>query len=156
MRTFTRAVLLTAVLALPACTTTPSVTKDQGAAEREITQRVSLMLDRYSRNDQAGVVAMLDPDRFVILGSNFDEKVTTVGELRGLMDRDFSQWGKASFADIRELDVRTDGTLATANFIFTFSAANGPTLPIRGTTTWRKVKHEWLLTQSTSALPPMR
>jgi hypothetical protein len=55
---------------------------------------------------------------------------------------------------VRDFDVRTDGTLATANFVFTFEPASGPKLPIRGTTTWRKVKGEWLLTQSTSALPP--
>lgn len=155
MRTFTRVVLVAAVLMISACASAPkAAVSDSAAAEKEITQRVQVLLERYSRNDQEGVVAMLDPDRFVVLGTNFNEKITSAAGLRDFMARDFAQWGSARFKDVREFDVRTDGTLATANFVFTFEPAAGPTLPIRGTTTWRKVNGQWLLTQSTSAVPP--
>ncbi len=153
MRPFSRVVLVAAVLMFSACVSAPKAVNDP-AAEREITERVRLLLDRYARNDEARVVAMLDPERFVLLGTNFSEKITSSTELRAFMDRDFEQWKTASFKDVRDFDVRTSGTLATANFVFTFEPAAGPTLPIRGTTTWRKVNGEWLLTQSTSALPP--
>ena len=153
MHRFTRFVLVAAVLALGACASAPKVMND-ASAEKEIARRVELLLDRYSRNDQAGVLAMLDPDRFVLLGTNFDEKTTTPAQLRAVMDRDFALWKSATFRDFRDFDVRTDGTLATVNCLFTFEASAGPTITVRSSTTWRKVNGEWLLTQSSNALPP--
>jgi hypothetical protein len=50
--------------------------------------------------------------------------------------------------------VRVGGDLATAVFTLTFSAGSGPSLPVRLCTTWHKVKGEWMLTQSASAIPP--
>jgi len=148
-------VLLFTTLALSACSSAPPVMKaDPAAAEREIMQRVDSLLYRYSQNDQAGVLAMLDPERFTIFGSAQSEVIHTTEEMRGLMSRDFAQWQTATFSDVRQVDVRSDGTLATAYFTVTFSAGGGPTLPIRLCTTWRKVNGEWLLTQSANAVLP--
>jgi hypothetical protein len=79
------------------------------------------------------------------------QRVETL-KLRALMSRDLSQWKSASFSDVRNEDVRSSGTLATAFFVVTFSAENGPTLPIRLCTTWHKVNGEWLLAQSWNAV----
>jgi hypothetical protein len=66
----------------------------------------------------------------------------------------FAQFKTASYSDVRQVDVRSDGTLATAFFTVTFSPGNGFSLPLRLCTTWRKVNGEWLLTQSASAVMP--
>lgn len=146
-------VLLFATFSLLAACATNTGKVDPKSGE-EVVQRVHLLLDRYARNDQAGVVAMLDPSGITILGTSFEEKIKSPSELRALMDRDFGQWQTAKFTDIRDVDVRSSGSLATVYFIMTWQAGNGPTAPIRMTTTWRKVDGEWLLSQSASALPP--
>ena len=151
MRQLPKLLFIATAALTSACATQPQVAHD---AAPEVMQRVQLLLDRYSRNDQAGVVAMLDPGHFTMLGTQFNEKVASQSQLRSFMDRDFAQWQSASFTDVRDVDVRTDGTLATAWFVVTFTAGNGPSLPVRLSTTWHKVEGEWMLTQSASALPP--
>jgi hypothetical protein len=146
-------ILVFATLLLAACAT-PKTTAWDPAAEKEVLQRAELLLDRYSRNDQAGVVALLDAERFHLVGTGFGETIATPAELRALMERDFSQWGSASFKDIRDVDVRSDGRTGTVYLTFTFAAGGGPSLPIRFTSTWRKVNGEWLLAQAMSAVPP--
>jgi hypothetical protein len=152
MRQLPKVLLFAAVSLLAACAT-PTARVDPKAGE-EVIQRVNLLLDRYARNDQAGVVALLDPSGITILGTSFEEKIKSPSELRALMDRDFGEWQTAKFTDVRDVDVRVSGSLATAYFLMTWQAGNGPTAPIRMTTTWRKVDGEWLLTQSATALPP--
>jgi hypothetical protein len=155
MRAFTQVCLIGAVLLLAACTSAPTARPvDTAAAEKAVTQRVDLLLSRYARNDQVGVVAMLDPVRFVMLGTNFNERMSTPAELRSQMDHDFSAWQSVAFTDVRDMDVRVGSDLATAVFTMTFSAGGGPSLPVRLCTTWHKVNGEWMLTQSSSAIPP--
>jgi hypothetical protein len=153
MRVIPRFLAVACVVLLSACATS-RVPADPVAAESAVMHRAQLLMDRYARNDQAGVVAMLDPERVTMLGTSFNEKVTSPAGLRALMDRDFAQWKTASLTDVREADVRIDGNLATAYFVVTFSAEHAPTLPLRMFTTWRRVNGEWLLTQSGTALPP--
>jgi len=152
MRQLPRVLLFAAFCLLASCAT--NTAKVDPKSDQEVMQRVQLLLDRYARNDQAGVVAMLDPSGITILGTQFEEKIKSPSDLRALMDRDFSQWKTAKFSDVRDVDVRSDGTLATAFFLMNWQAGEYPAQPIRMTTTWRKVKGEWLLTQSASALPP--
>src|SRR6185503_15787280 len=153
MRPMSKVFLALVVLALSACAGAPAAKVDPAAAEKQIMQRVDSLLYRYAGNDQAGVVAMLDPQRFIILGSNLTEVIDTPDKLRDLMSRDFAQWGAAKYADVRSVDVRVSGELATAYFVMTWTVGNGgPTLPIRLCTTWRKVNGEWLLTQSANAV----
>jgi hypothetical protein len=123
------------------------------AVEKEVLQRVTELLRRYQSNDQAGVVEMLAP-RFTILGSNLNVDVRSPVELRALMNQDFAQWGRASFEDIRNIDIRTGDSMATVFFHVNFlsQAGSSPT-PIRICTTWTKVDGKWLLTQSASAVP---
>jgi hypothetical protein len=148
-----RFLAVTFIAMLSACAATPGQPNDP-TTEQEVMQRARLLLDRYGRNDQAGVVAMLDPARFTLLGTGPNERVTTTGDLRGLMDRDFAQWQSAKFTDVRDVDVRSDALLATAHFTVTFAAAQGPSLPLQMFTTWRKVDGQWMLTQSGTAIPP--
>ena len=153
MRAMKSAALTGFVLLLSACASAPSAVKaDPAAAEKQIMQRVDSLLYRYSQNDQAGMLAMLD-QRFVILGSNLAEVIDTPDKLRALMSNDFAQWGAAKYADVRNVDVRVGDDLATAYFVMTWTVGNGgPTLPIRLCTTWHKVNGEWLLTQSANAV----
>ena len=153
MRQIPKVLWFAAFCLLTACAT-PKPAKFDQASEQELIQRVQLLLDRYARNDQAGVVAMLDSERLTILGTSFEEKVKSPSELRSLMDRDFAQWQTARFTDVRDVDVRGDGSLATVYFITTWQAGNGPSIPLRITTTWRKVAGEWMLAQSSNSLPP--
>jgi hypothetical protein len=155
MHLFNRFLAVACIAMLSACATSRGPV-DRAAAEAAVMQRAQLLLDRYARNDQAGVIAMLDPERVTLLGTGFDEKVTSAAELRALMDRDFAQWQTAQFTEVRDADVRIHGAMATAYFVVTFSAARAPTLPLRMFTTWRQVEGEWLLTQCGTALPPQR
>jgi hypothetical protein len=152
MPLLTRLLAICSIAMLSACATTAGRTNPD--SEQQVMQRAQLLLDRYARNDQAGVIALLDPERITILGTGFNEKVQSAADLRALMDRDFAQWQSAKFTDVRDVDLRSDGALATAYFTVTFSAGTGPTLPLRMFTTWRKVDGEWLLTQSGTAIPP--
>jgi hypothetical protein len=123
----------------------------QAAAEKEILGRVNELLMHYAANNQDAVVAMLD-NPITILGSDFHTSARSPIELRELMRRDFGQWVKASFTDVREVDIRTSDTLATATFIFTFTTSQSGSTPVRLCTTWHKVNGKWLLTQSASAV----
>ena len=152
MRQLPKVLLFAAFSLLAACAT--NTARVDPKSDEQILQRVNLLLDRYARNDQPGVVAMLDPSGITILGTSFEEKVKSPAELRALMDHDFGQWQTVKFTDIRDVDVRSSGSLATVYFIMTWQAGNGPSAPIRMTTTWRKVDGEWLLSQSASSLPP--
>jgi hypothetical protein len=155
MRVLNQVCALGVVLLLAACASVPPAAKvDPAAAEAAVKQRVDLLLSRYARNDQVGLIALLDPQKFTMLGTNFNEKISSPAELRSMMDRDFQQWQTVSITDVRDMDVRVGSDLATAVFAMTFSLGTGPTLPVRLCTTWRKVKGEWLLTQSASAIPP--
>jgi hypothetical protein len=148
-----RTLFVLSALTLASCDTAPTAANvDSSATEAQIRQRVDSLLYRYANNDQPGVIAMLDPQRLLILGSNPNEVVRTPDELRAFMSRDFSQWETAKFTNIRDVDLRTDGALATAYLVFDFSAPGGPTVPIRFCSTWHKVKGEWLLTQSSSVV----
>jgi len=148
-----RVALATLLLCLSACTTAPPTAKaDLAADQKAVMQRVETLLYRYGNHDEPGVLAMLDPQGFSVYGTNLPELVKTPDQLRALMSRDLSQWKSASFTDFRSADVRTSGTLATAFLVVTFTAENGPSMPIRLCTTWRKVNGEWLLTQSWNAV----
>jgi hypothetical protein len=159
MRNRYSATLLAAALAsasLPGCSTprmgaAPAV--DIESEEQALRVRVGKLLSRYEANDSAGVIAMLDPVSFTIWGSALGEVVDTPEELRALMESDFRMWVTARFADVRDFDWRSDGTLATANFVVSFSASGGQAIPIRLTTTWRKVEGDWRLTQAASSVP---
>ena len=143
MRVLPKVLLFAAFSLLAACATTAPKT-DPAASQEQVMQRVNLLLDRYARNDQAGVLAMLDPSGITMLGTQFNESIKSPEELRALMDRDFAQWKSAKFSDVREVDVRSDGTLATAYFVMTWQPGDNPAMPVRLTTTWRKVSGEWL------------
>lgn len=161
MRTRYQAALLAAALAIVPMSTclaaapAPVVT-DTTADEQAVRAAVMTLLKRYESNDADGVIAMLDPVKFTMLGSDVSQVVDTHEELRALMAHDFQMWGSARFTDVRDFDLRTDGTLTTANFLMTFSASGGEAVPVRLTTTWRKVNGEWKLTQSTSSVPTQR
>ena len=126
---------------------------DTDSDRQQVRSRVELLLERYAANDQDGVVEMLDPSGVTILGTDLGEIIHTPSQLRALMDADFRLWTTAKFTDIRAFDFRSDGTLATAYFVASFSPAGGPSIPIRITTTWRKTNKNWYLTQSSNAVP---
>jgi len=158
MRALKTACLLGFVLLVSACATAPPAARvDPAVAEKEIMQRVDALLYRYSQNDQAGMLALLDPQHFTIRGADLPEVIDTPDELRDLMSRGFAQWGASKYADVRDVDVRVGGELATAFFVFNWTLGEGgPTLPIRLHTTWHKVNGEWLLTQSSNVVLAQR
>ena len=141
---------VTAACLLAACATAPT-NKSSAADEALVTARVQELLNKYEANDQAGVTAMLD-SQLLILGSQINEKIRTPEQLQALMARDFSQWGQARFTDVRDMDVRVGGDLATAYFLISFRAGDNPSIPIRLTTTWRKRDNQWYLTQSANSV----
>jgi hypothetical protein len=155
MRSLTQVCVVGAVLLLSACASAPPAARsDPAASEKELTQRVNLLLTRYASNDQVGVIAMLDPGKFTLLGTNLGEGAHSASELREFMDRDFAQWKKVEITNVRDMDMRVDGLLATAFFTVSFAAGGGPAMPVKLFTTWHKINGEWMVTQSASALPP--
>lgn len=142
--------LLAAACLISACATAPAsrFTSDE---EAHVQARVQELLNKYEANDQAGVVALLDT-KITILGSALAETIRTPQELTALMTRDFRQWGKAKFSDVRGMDIRIGDDLATAWFTFSFQPGEQPSIPIRLATTWHKRDGEWYLTQSANSV----
>jgi ketosteroid isomerase-like protein len=118
-------------------------------ARAAILVRVKEFLNLYERNDQGGVVAMIDAREFSILGDT-GERFTTTEQLKGMMARSFGNWVEPKFTDLRDVDVRVGKDLATAHFLFTFQTSDQPAMPIRVVTTWRKEGKVWNLTQCAS------
>jgi hypothetical protein len=157
MRSSTQVCVVGIVLLLAACASAPpapAAKTDPAVAEKEVTQRVNLLLTRYASNDQVGVIAMLDPGKFTLLGTNLGEGAHSASELREFMDRDFGQWKTVAITNLRDMDMRVDGSMATAFFTVSFAAGGGPAVPVKLFTTWHKINGEWMVTQSASALPP--
>ncbi len=156
---------LSCTLMCAACSTLPTThtnhdpasSAQRMAAERQdqvqVMQRAALLLERYAMNDPEGVLALLDREQFTIFGSDISEVVRSEHALRQLMEDDFALWRTASFTEVREVDFRTDGTLATVHFVASFSPGGGPALPVRFAMTWRKTNGEWWLTQSANSVP---
>ena len=156
------ATLLAAALAassLTGCashpTAAPAVVNSQ-TDEQALRARVAQLLASYESKDSAGVIALLDPVKFTVWGSDLSEVIDTHDELRALIESDFRLWGSAKFTDVRDFDWRSDGSLATANFVMSFSANGGEAIPVRLTTTWRKVEGQWRMTQCVSSVPTRR
>jgi len=135
---------------ISACATAPSA-KSSADEAAHVQARVQELLNKYEANDQAGVIALLDT-KITILGSSMRETIRTPDQLKALMARDLSQWGKARFTDVRDMDVRIGGELATAWLLFSFQLGDQPSIPIRLATTWHKRDGEWYLTQSANSV----
>lgn len=149
------ALALAAALALAGCVTVvaPAGASRADDAERaRVTQQVEQLLQRYAANDVDGVLALLDGE-FIVYGSDEAELVRTPQQLRQLMQDDFALWRTARFGQLRDLDLRVHGHLATAYFHVPFSAGGGAPLTVRFSTTWRKVGGEWRLAQSANTVP---
>jgi hypothetical protein len=116
--------------------------------------RVEALLDRYAANDQKGVIAMLDPNRITIFGSDLKEVVKTNDAVSRLMTDDFTLWHSAKFSDVRDVDVRMSDRMATTFFVASFYPGGSPNpVPVRFAMTWRNANGEWLLTQSANSVP---
>lgn len=114
---------------------------------------VHSLLGRYASHDSAGVIALLDPQGFVVYGSDAAEKVETIPALVELMNADFRLWHTAAFGEIQDVSTVVDGSLATAYFQVPFSAGGRPPVLVRFSTTWRKVNGAWRLRQSANTVP---
>lgn len=141
-----------AILSLVSCATTSSATA--GLSERQqVAARVNELLGRYAANDQEGVVGMIDQHEFTMYGSDRSEIVHNENELRQFMTDDFALWQKAQVGAVQDLDIRIDNNLATAFFHVPFSAGGRPPVIVRFSTTWKRIGHQWFLTQSANAVP---
>jgi hypothetical protein len=149
MRTF-RWLPLAAACLTCACTTAPAA-KSSATEEAHVAARVQELLNKYEANDEPGVLALLD-SKFLILGSSLTETIRTPEQLKALMSRDRSQWGKPRFTNVHDLDVRIGDDLATAWLVFSFQLPDQPSIPIRLATTWHKRDGEWYLTQSANSV----
>lgn len=143
---------LTAIgLALAFCLFATGVSAEPSDAS--VIVAVHKLLDRYASNDPKGVIALLDPEGFIIYGSDAAEEVRTVPALMELMKADFRLWHTAAFGKIRDLSIVVQGSLATAYFQVPFSAGGRPPVLVRFSTTWRKVNGVWRLRQSANTVP---
>lgn len=137
---------------LIACSSLPASTPS-GDAQFEVMTRAHQLLERYSANDPAGVIELIDKQQFTVFGSDLKEVVHSSEQLQELMRADFALWGTAKMSDLRDVDFRTDGRFATAFFTVSFQAGGMPPLPVRMATTWIKRNGEWRLTQSANSVP---
>jgi hypothetical protein len=142
------ALLLT--LALAACASTPVATTN---ARGEVEQQVEKLLHAYAANDPAAVLALLDRRGFTMYGSDVAEVVHDTAKLRQLMADDFALWKTARFGPLANLDVRVEGTAASAFFDVPFSVGGRPPITVRFGTAWRLDDGHWVLMQSTNTVP---
>lgn len=137
-------------LALAACASTSPRTTD---ARGEVEQQVDKLLHAYAANDPAAVLAMLDPRGFTIYGSDTAEVVRDEAGLRQLMADDFALWKTARFGAPANLDIRVEGTAASAFFDVPFSAGGRPPVTVRFGTSWRRDDGRWVLMQGSNTVP---
>ncbi|MGB6142876.1 MAG: nuclear transport factor 2 family protein [Rhodanobacter sp.] len=145
-----RSFALALALALAACASTSPRTTD---ARGEVEQQVDKLLHAYAANDPAAVLAMLDPRGFTIYGSDVTEVVRDDAGLRQLMADDFALWKTARFGAPANLDIRVEGTVASAFFDVPFSAGGRPPVTVRFGTSWRHDDGRWMLMQSSNTVP---
>jgi ketosteroid isomerase-like protein len=148
------AVLVAAVMALSGCMAVAPAEPGRLAidARATVVNQVDQLLKSYAANDVAAVLGLLDDD-FVLYGSDVKEVVRTREQLRQLMADDFLLWRTASFGAVTDLDVRVEGSLASAHFHAPFSAGGRPPVVVRFATTWRLVDGRWRLIQSANTVP---
>jgi ketosteroid isomerase-like protein len=115
--------------------------------------RIQELLSAYAANRSAQVVAMLDTKGWVVFGSDVAEIVRSNSALLEMMRADFALWKTATFANIRDLNIQTDGALASAMFHVDFSAGGRPPIPVRFCTTWRQIQGTWMLSQCANTVP---
>jgi hypothetical protein len=132
------------------CTSTITL---QHIQDDSIKSSIRALLDNYATNNQPAVIAMLDPEGFIIYGSDIHEKVETVSDLVKLIDDDFRLWKTASFGQIQDLSLCSDGVLAVAYFHVPFSVGVRPPVIVRICMTWHKVDGIWKLRQSANTVP---
>ncbi len=137
---------------LVACASLPTP-KESKEIQSEVMARASQLLERYAANDPAGVIELIDKQEFTMFGTDIKEVVHSNEQLQELMRADFALWYTARISDIRDVDFRTDGRLATAFFTVSFEAGGMLPIPVRIATTWIKRNGEWFLTQSANSVP---
>jgi hypothetical protein len=139
-----------AAVALAACARSAP---DPAAMRAQLAARAQALLDAYAANDQTTVLGMLDPEQFTFFGSDAAEIGHGGAELKRMMDDDFKLWHTARFGAMSQLDIRTDGRLASTMFQVPFSAGGAPPLTVRLCLVWRRSGDRWLLTQSVNTVP---
>lgn len=115
--------------------------------------RIQALLSAYAANRSDQVLAMLDPQGWVVFGSDVAEIVRSNSALLEMMQADFALWKTAAISNIRDLNIQTDGTLASAMFHVDFSAGGRPPIPVRFCTTWRQIEGTWMLSQCANTVP---
>jgi hypothetical protein len=132
------------------CTSTITLQQTQNDS---VKSSIRALLDSYATNNQNAVIAVLDPEGFIIYGSDVSEKVEAIPALKKLIDDDFRLWKTASFGQIQDLSLCSDGVLAVAYFHVPFSAGGKPPIIVRFSMTWHRVKGIWKLRQSANTIP---
>ncbi|HWU76923.1 MAG TPA: hypothetical protein VN043_10475 [Rhodanobacter sp.] len=146
-----RLLALPLALALAACASTPPhATTD---ARGEVARQVGNLLHAYAANDPAAVLALLDRRGFAMYGSDVAEVVHDPAGLRQLMADDFALWRTARFGAPANMDIRVEGTAASAFFDVPFSAGGRPPVTVRFGTAWRYDDGHWVLMQSSNTVP---
>lgn len=138
-------------LALAACASTPPRATTEARAEVE--QQVENLLHAYATNDPAAVLALLDRRGFTMYGSDVAEIVHEPAGLRQLMADDFALWKTARFGMPANMDIRIEGTAASAFFDVPFSAGGRAPVTVRFGTSWRYDHGHWVLMQGSSTVP---
>lgn len=128
---------------------TPSTSPDADGLE----VRIQELLSAYAANRSDRVLAMLDPKGWVIFGSDVAEIVRSNSALLEMMRADFMLWKTAAITNLRDLNIQTDGALASAMFHVDFSAGGRSPVPVRFCTTWRRVNGAWMLSQCANTVP---
>lgn len=115
--------------------------------------RIKELLSAYTANRPDQVLAMLDPKGWVIFGSDVEEIVRSNAALLEMMKADFMLWKTAAITNLRDLNIQTDGTQASAMFHVDFSAGGRPPVPVRFCTTWHRVNGVWMVSQCANTVP---
>jgi hypothetical protein len=119
----------------------------------DIKIRIQELLSAYAANRPDQVTAMFDPKGWVVFGSDVEEIVRSNSALLEMIQADFALWKTAEFSGIRDLEIQSDGVLASAMFHVDFSAGGRTPIPVRFCTTWRKLQKEWMLSQCANTVP---
>ena len=118
-----------------------------------IIARTMAFLDAYASDDVDRVLAMTDPRRISLYGSDVAEFCEGADCVRRTMADDFALWKTARFGAPEQITVRREGRLASIVFNVPMSIGGRAELPIRMSLVWRREGGAWRLTQASNVVP---
>jgi len=124
------------------------------ATDDDLRATIRSFLDAYAAKNIDALMAMLDPQGILVIGTDAAEVISTPAAARTLLEADFQLWEQSAFRDFRSFAVRREGRGASIFFEVPWSRLNPgePDFLLRFAQFWVRRHDGWKLAQSLNAV----